>query len=112
MLLLAVNEAFDRRAVDTLLAIARLGMIRRLSGEGVLQLAPLIAAGFVSLRPHLIDGQQPYESMYLAELTERGKSFVDHWKIGDQLNAITFGVRSAGEPAAIEPKKRKRKIQS
>ncbi len=46
MLLLAINEAFDRRSVDLLLALDLTGMLF-VSGEGVLECAALIEAGLV-----------------------------------------------------------------
>jgi hypothetical protein len=49
-LLLALNEAFDRRSIDTLLALDELGGVM-LWGDGVLGCASLIASGLVSVVP-------------------------------------------------------------
>jgi hypothetical protein len=50
MLLLALNEAFDRHSVDLLLALDITGIVY-VSGEGVLECASLIAAGLVERLP-------------------------------------------------------------
>lgn len=92
-LLLAVNEAFDRRSVDILLAIHRLKAITRLSGDGVLQLAPLVSSSLVNVREYAeqynAGTRRPaFRQQYLAELTEKGKQFVEGWLAGDQDKAI------------------------
>ena len=92
MLLLALNEAFDRKSVDVLLALDNLGPIKRLTGDGVVSLAPLVAAGLVNVRdyPHFIVGgmNQQSQFMYLAELSDKGKLLVEGWKNGDQATAV------------------------
>ena len=101
MLLLALNEAFDRRSVDVLLALDRQGPIKRLTGDGVISLAPLVAGGVVSVREyyHEIGGGMisQHEQMYLAELSDKGKLLVEGWKKGDQAAAVT-GVLPSGPP--------------
>lgn len=105
LLLLALNEAFDRRSVDVLLALDTLGPIKRLTGDGVIGLAPLVAAGMVNIRDHWHEtgsgsGYQDSEPMYLAELSEKGKLLVDGWKKGDQ--AATFSVITPSNPAVTQ----------
>jgi len=99
MLALALNEAFDRRSVDMLLALHKLEQIWRLTGDGALQLAPLVAAGLVHVRRYpegRIGGRLPVsEMMYLAELTAKGKLFVDAWRKGDQSAAVVLSPRPA-----------------
>jgi hypothetical protein len=83
MLLLAINEAYDRRSIDILLALDRLGDLH-VFGDGVLSCAPLVATGLVQC------GQQwmGHQIMYKIELTGHGKTFVTAWKAGDQEAAI------------------------
>jgi hypothetical protein len=92
MLLLALNEAFDRKSVDILLALDTLGKIERITGDGVCDLAPLVAAGVVKIQQGLhtisFGMQQANQIMYSAELSEKGKLLVESWKIGDQSAAI------------------------
>lgn len=94
MLLLSLNEAFDRRSVDILLTLDKLehNTIKRLSGDGIATYAPLIAAEYVNVRQYYEDlsggGFAQFEQMYLAELTDKGKLLVQAWKQGDQAAAV------------------------
>ena len=98
MLLLTLNEAFDKKSLDILLALDKLGKINRITGDGVIDLAPLVASGFVEVKDsqNIIQsasrGQQ-YEVVYCAELTSEGKLLVDSWKEGDQETAVTLVAR-------------------
>jgi hypothetical protein len=82
MLLLALNEAFDRKSIDILLALDKLGEISKITGDGVCNLAPLVAAGVVNIR------RISTMNMYGASLSEKGKLLVESWKNGDQSAAI------------------------
>jgi hypothetical protein len=84
MLLLAINEAFDRRSVDLLLALSVVGRTW-VSGEGVLECASLIAAGLVDRRQFNTGSPIP---AYTVSLTEHGETLVAAWKAGDQAAAI------------------------
>ena len=84
MLLLAVNEAFDRRSVDLLLALDKVGTTY-VSGEGVLECASLIAAGLVKRGSYSTGGAIP---TYSVSLTDRGRAMVNAWKQGDQEAAV------------------------
>ena len=96
MLLLALNEAFDRRSIDLLLTIAGLGRIVGVSADGLPHYAGLLASNLVYLvhdfQETTAGGQQLHHSLgignYAAFLTERGKLFVEGWKKGDQRAAI------------------------
>jgi hypothetical protein len=44
-----LNEAFDRRSIDLLLMIDRLGEISRIYGDRVAVYAPLVASDLVSI---------------------------------------------------------------
>ncbi len=86
MLLLAMNEAFDRRSVDLLLTLDTSSPLI-VSGEGVLDCAALIAGGLVQSEAKVLTYAIGPPS-YILSLTERGKSFVASWKSGDQGAAI------------------------
>jgi hypothetical protein len=49
MLLLALNEAFDRHSIDLLLTIDKVGYIDWISGDGVHTYAPLVASNLISI---------------------------------------------------------------
>jgi hypothetical protein len=109
---LALNEAFDRKAVDTLLALDTLKTVLRLTGDGVLELSSLVARGLVEIREyaHQIGARRnaQLEQSYFAELSEKGKRFVQAWKAGDQEAAISGlnGSSDAGTPPPTGSKKR------
>ena len=85
MLLLAINEAFDRRSVDLLLALDTTGMLF-VSGEGVLECAALVAAGLVQRFSHN-DGRRSFPT-YSVSLTAKGSALVTAWKQGNQALAV------------------------
>jgi hypothetical protein len=99
MLLITLNEAFDRKAVDVLLALDKLAIFKRVTGDGVIGLASLVAAGLVEIREYY---QQQgggglfhvFEQMYLVELSDKGKSLVAGWKKGDQSFALGGSEKS------------------
>lgn len=90
MLLLSLNEAFDRRSIDLLLALDRVGRLY-VSGDGVLGCASLIAADLVSITEGRKGEKATYHNdshiIYTIELTNKGKQVVDGWKRGDQRAA-------------------------
>jgi hypothetical protein len=94
MLLLALNEAFDRRSIDLLLAIDRLGKINWLSGDGLAGYSSLFASGLVTIRESwevttIGGGRHSGQTLvYVATLSDKGKLFVEGWKKGDQRAAI------------------------
>lgn len=90
MLLLALNEAFDRRSIDILLVLAQSNFIDWVTGDGVPSYAALAASGFVTITqtPHQThnagrSGNQ-MQLLYRINLTEKGRIFVEGWKKGDQ----------------------------
>lgn len=96
LLLLTLNEAFDRRSVDMLLAIDKIGQVRWITGDGLHSYAPLVASNLILLNEEWhesgggggLGGQ--FVKRYTAALTERGKQFVEAWKKGDQQAAVTI----------------------
>jgi len=101
MLLLGLNQAFDRRSIDMLLAIDQLKgkEVKLISGDGVFDYAPLIASGLVCVRETWLQtttGRSGQTMMYTAQLTEKGQLFLEGWKKGNQEAAIVFGDSVAG----------------
>lgn len=99
MLLLSMNEGFDRRSIDLLLALGKVDYLM-VSGEGVLDCAALIAADLVkvdtSSRGGLFSSGGSYDEKYWVELSEKGRLLVAAWKRGDQEGAVT-GVTAFGQ---------------
>jgi hypothetical protein len=86
MLLLSLNEGFDKRSIDMLLALHQIGRLN-VSGEGVLACSSLIASGLVrQFMPmkSFFDGNPSY----LLELTDKGQLLVEAWKQGNQAAAL------------------------
>jgi len=101
MLLLALNEAFDRKAIDLLLAVAKLTTVEWITGDGVEGYAALVSSNLVTLH----SDQFPYQTsrscvlertVYAASLTDKGKLFVEAWKKGDQRAAIELSALEKG----------------
>jgi hypothetical protein len=97
MLLLSLNEAFDHKAVDLLLALDKLKDGLFLSGDGFLACAALVTSGMVKVEvQHYGVENQAINAIYYVSLSSKGRSFVDAWKRGDQRAA----VRNDAEPGA------------
>lgn len=99
MLLMALNAAFDRRAIDLLLTIAIKGRIESISGDGVPVYAPLVASNLVTLqeRPYRTSRDVQHRYEYVVFISDRGKLFVEAWKQGDQRAAIEL-IPAGGKP--------------
>ena len=92
MLLLSLNEGFDKQSINLLLALKKLGH-HYVSGDGVLQCSALIASGLVeSEKGQHKEGSTHYYSdhmlVYTVFLTEKGKNFIESWEKGDQESAV------------------------
>lgn len=74
-LLVTVNEAFDRRGVDLLLAIHKQGELALSGGE----CAPLIASDLIEVEAQ---SNGPIV-IYIAKLNSKGRTFVAGWLAGD-----------------------------
>jgi hypothetical protein len=101
MLLLALNEAFDRKSVDILLALDKEERIKRITGDGVISLAPLLAAGLVGIEEYWQGDAgggmfHRYEQMYCVKLSEKGELLVENWKKGDRAAAVALSSPPAG----------------
>lgn len=83
ILLLSLNEAFDRKAVDILLALRKIHKIN-LKGEGMLEIAGLISSDLVKWKQHHTDS---FDIM----LSQRGSIFLEAWVSGRLSEAISAG---------------------
>lgn len=81
LLLLALNEAFDRKLVDMVLTLHKEKELH-VSGDGVLQCSPGIASGLILLE------KRRHSDDYWVSLTEKGHRFVQAWEEGDQRAAV------------------------
>ena len=96
MLLLSLNEGFDRRSVDLLLALKELGP-HYVDGGGVLQCASLIASGLVCSKLGIsnengsgscVSPSFTIVPKYTVQLTDKGRNFVEAWREGNQMKAV------------------------
>ncbi len=79
MLLLSLNEAFNRRSVDLLLALDKLGELF-LSGEGLLNCASLVSSDMISVEVQPYAHQeQVFNAVYYIKLSNKGRAFVEAW---------------------------------
>jgi hypothetical protein len=108
MLLMALNEAFDRKAIDLLLTVARLTTVQWITGDGVGDYAALVSSNLIALEAD----QFPYQAsrscilertVYSASLTDKGRLFVEGWKKGDQRAAIELKPASVTEGSVLDP---------
>jgi len=79
----ALNQAFDRDAIDLLLFLGTANTIAqlRVDGTGVLRFARLIAAGLVGFVLAIQNGPL---LLYQVGFTPKGLAFVNAWKKGDR----------------------------
>jgi len=87
MILLSINEGYDRRSIDTLLALDRMNSLF-LSGDGVLACSSLVATELISVTEFQQRVNEPNTKTYHVHLTDRGRLLVEAWKRGDQQAAI------------------------
>ena len=80
LILLSINEAYDRKSVDILLAFDNVEMLY-LSGDGLLECASLIAGGLLKIGA-------PFRRTYDVRLSERGKLVIEAWRRGDQQGVV------------------------
>lgn len=80
MLLVTINEAFNRQTVDLLLAVYQTGRFALSGGD----CASLIASGLVEVET-VENG--PLVT-YFVSLNQKGQLFVEGWMSGDQSKAI------------------------
>lgn len=90
MLLLALNQAFDRRSIDLLTMMYKKNTAILLSPDGLIDhCTALLGADLVyySMREAIRPGCS-VPAAYQVMLTDKGKAFVSAWCDGDQAKAI------------------------
>jgi len=93
-MLVAISRAFDLDAIDRLLflfPLAKDSLI--ISGDGVLQFSPLIAADLVEFREKANNKFQIVT--YAVAITEKGKQLISAWKAGDR-SRLTQAIGGPG----------------
>jgi hypothetical protein len=91
MVLLSLNEGFDRQSINTLLALSELRGSLEVSGDGLLTCAGLVASGLVRVTPsHRAVINNP-TTVYAISLSEKGLMVIEGWKRGDQRAVIAAG---------------------
>jgi hypothetical protein len=97
MFQISLNEALDKNSVEILLALDKLKEELKVSGDGVLECASLVASGFIDVEWYhsgsLDIHTKSDEYGYKIRLTDRGSMFIDAWKRGDQANAVNVVER-------------------
>lgn len=98
-MLLALNHAFPREAVDMLLLLHKIqGQQFFISGDGLLKIACLIVAGLVThnnLRCWMIGSQGSEAFGTYISLTEKGRTLVETWLSGDGPGYLTVSQTDA-----------------
>ncbi|WP_159452315.1 HNH endonuclease [Singulisphaera sp. GP187] len=95
-LLMALNEAFDRKSVDLLLALERAGGGTVCTGDGLGDYAGLIASGYLNItwKESSHSDRAFTWGKHQVYLSDKGKAFLEAWKRGDQSAAV--GIPSPG----------------
>ena len=88
MLLLSLNEAFDRKSLDLLLALDKVSEWF-ITGDGLINCASLISSGMIRVEamPYELE-RQAINAVYYISFSDKGRAFVEAWKRGDQLAAV------------------------
>ncbi len=99
-MLVTLNRAFDKDAMDLLLFLSMDDIPQVYSSDGVLKFANLIAAGLVSSR-FVGSVKASMLPLYVAAsvglcLTERGRLVVEAWKAGDKAALDRALAQGAG----------------
>lgn len=90
LLLLSLNQAFDRKAIDILLTLYRIPKIT-LRGEGMLEIAGLISS-------HLVEWRQSHTDVFDIMLSKKGTIFVEAWTSGKLKKAVSAVGQMESEP--------------
>lgn len=93
MLLLALNEAFDRRSVEHLLMLGQVGDLR-VTADALLTVSGLIASGLVVPRFDPPANARYQGQTHVLSLSRRGRAFLDGWKKGDQRAALELSLHA------------------
>ncbi len=115
MLQLTLNEAFDKKSIDILLALDYIGGVI-ITGDGLLNCSALIASNLIHVTDNWvgkekqkgsfgmglsvrssdwIDVDKPLSvGQYRISLTKKGQSLVTAWKNGNQNDAVNIGSKT------------------
>jgi HNH endonuclease len=97
MLLLSLNEAFDRRQVELLLMLDKVKALW-ITSDSAVNFAGLLASGMVCL----YEGNYHVPiTHYHVALSEKGQTFVSSWKSGAQKAAVQ--AAATGDTRAVLP---------
>jgi hypothetical protein len=94
-ILVALSHAFDKEAIDDLLFLNKLKPSElKLSGDGVLKFARLIAADLATM--HFIARVSGVGWLYDVSVSEKGRLLIEAWKAGNrELVAAALGAGSS-----------------
>lgn len=99
MLLLTINEAYDRKTLDLLATLNRVENVY-VSGDGLFSYAGLIAGGLIDVNQWghaMFDHRWGFQTpTYRVSVTERGRRLLTAWRAGDQAAAVA--ATAAAEP--------------
>jgi len=85
-MLVSLNNAFDREAIDNLLFLAGLAPNQLgVSGDGVLKFSRLIAANLAGFKLIMQNGPLILYDVYLSS---KGRTLVDAWKSGNRRAVV------------------------
>ncbi len=91
MLLLSLNEGFDRASVNMLLALHKLGGIR-VTPDALLTASALVASDLIETTFDPPANPRYQGQNYQLKLSTKGRLLVEGWKAGDQKKALSSSV--------------------
>lgn len=104
-MLVSLNQAFDKEAIDLLLFLSLEQRPRAFSSDSVLRFASLIVSGLVR-SSFIISGEEAEHRIieystrdHSLDLTERGRMVVDAWQSGNE-KALDEALRKESGPKA------------
>jgi hypothetical protein len=97
-MLVSLSNAFDLEAIDQLLMLARIPGELIASGDGVIRLARLIGAGFVSAQMKANNANLLVT--YAINLTPKGKALIEAWRDGDRRR---LSIELGASPESLGP---------
>lgn len=100
-MLVSLNRAFDREAIDNLLFLSLPEIPRTFSADGVLKFTNLIATGLAKSTTSRMQTDPTYVHYYAVQLTEKGKMVVEAWKAGDK-EALSHALAEGAGPSVID----------
>jgi len=88
LILVAINDGLDKQSIDLLLTIGKFDELY-ISGEGMFQIAPLVANNLVKCHlDSLSRGSMATKATYKVKINENGINLIDAWRKGDQARFV------------------------